>query len=351
MEHEHEHEHKANVAIFHDEEAELIDFKLDTCVAKINSFGYKTVAEVVMNPSSVEFLAARTGGIVRLNEMAITGREISKGATIAQIVSQSTEESLELREAKAAAALEEAETNYKRKESLLADHITTETDVAEAKAKYLSAKAEFENIRAIGTKGIVNVNATKNGTIGQIFVKNGEIVSTGEKIAEIIGNGNMLLNVEAPSRLAQQLRETIDANICIDGKWKKLSDFGGKILGITNGVSTSNPAFTITFDAGNAEGLIAGTFIDICLLSKSEIQSISIPQTAIIEEMGTFYVFVRIDEEEYQKRQVTIGRTDGINCEITSGLNEGDIIVGRGAMIVKLSMQSSQLDAHSGHVH
>ena len=48
------------------------------------------------------------------------------------------------------------------------------------------------------------------------------------------------------------------------------------------------------------------------------------PQTALVEEMGNFFVFVKVCDEEYEKRLVTLGSTDGVRTEITSGLSAGE---------------------------
>jgi multidrug efflux pump subunit AcrA (membrane-fusion protein) len=67
--------------------------------------------------------------------------------------------------------------------------------------------------------------------------------------------------------------------------------------------------------------------------------------------MGNFFVFVKVCDEEYEKRLVTLGSTDGVRTEITAGLSAGETIVSRGASMVRLAQNSGALDPHAGHVH
>jgi hypothetical protein len=70
-----------------------------------------------------------------------------------------------------------------------------------------------------------------------------------------------------------------------------------------------------------------------------------------MEEQGYYSVFVQLTPELFEKRGVTIGSTDGIRTEIKNGLAEGERIVTRGALLVKLAAVSNSLDPHAGHVH
>ena len=67
--------------------------------------------------------------------------------------------------------------------------------------------------------------------------------------------------------------------------------------------------------------------------------------------MGSYSVYVNVEPEHFEKRQVKTGVTDGRMIEIRSGLEEGERIVTKGAVLVKLAAAGGRLDAHAGHVH
>ena len=75
------------------------------------------------------------------------------------------------------------------------------------------------------------------------------------------------------------------------------------------------------------------------------------PNEAIVEEMGSYFLFVKVHEGEYEKRLVTLGSTDGLRTEVTSGLQAGEVVVAKGASMVRLAQNSAALDPHAGHVH
>ncbi|HRG69584.1 MAG TPA: hypothetical protein PLS73_12110 [Saprospiraceae bacterium] len=73
-----------------------------------------------------------------------------------------------------------------------------------------------------------------------------------------------------------------------------------------------------------------------------------IPRTALIEEQGSYFVYVQTSGERFQKREVTIGASDGLVVQLLSGIAEGERVVTKGAYQIKLSTASGTLPAH-GH--
>jgi cobalt-zinc-cadmium efflux system membrane fusion protein len=71
----------------------------------------------------------------------------------------------------------------------------------------------------------------------------------------------------------------------------------------------------------------------------------------LLEEQGNFYVYVQLNPELFEKKEIKLGDSDGIRTEVTQGLKENDRIVSKGAVFIKLSQSTGTLDAHSGHVH
>ncbi|MBO4443949.1 MAG: efflux RND transporter periplasmic adaptor subunit [Bacteroidaceae bacterium] len=55
---------------------------------------------------------------------------------------------------------------------------------------------------------------------------------------------------------------------------------------------------------------------------------VSIPESALEFKDEKMFVYVKNGENNYEKREVETGLSDGINIEVKSGLNEGDIVRG-----------------------
>ena len=77
---------------------------------------------------------------------------------------------------------------------------------------------------------------------------------------------------------------------------------------------------------------------------------ISVPLSALTEEQGIHYLYIRVDEEGYRKQEVTLGESDGERVEILSGIKKGDDVVVKGAMQIKLASASNAIPAHN-HEH
>ena len=75
-----------------------------------------------------------------------------------------------------------------------------------------------------------------------------------------------------------------------------------------------------------------------------------VPVSALTEEQGAYFVYVRMCEESYRKQPVSLGLSDGNRVEIVSGLEGGEQVVTEGAIYVKLASASNAIPAHT-HNH
>jgi multidrug efflux pump subunit AcrA (membrane-fusion protein) len=73
-----------------------------------------------------------------------------------------------------------------------------------------------------------------------------------------------------------------------------------------------------------------------------------VPLSAVVEDQGVHYVFVKMDEDCFDKREVSLGQSDGINVPVLEGLREGEMVVIEGTIKVKLASISA---APAGHNH
>jgi len=80
-------------------------------------------------------------------------------------------------------------------------------------------------------------------------------------------------------------------------------------------------------------------------------EALTLPNSAIIEEQGNYFLFVQVTPELFEKREIRTGATDGLKTEIVQGITENDRVVTKGAILVRLAQATGALDAHSGHVH
>ena len=106
----------------------------------------------------------------------------------------------------------------------------------------------------------------------------------------------------------------------------------------------------MTFEFDNKGAVIPGSFVEVYLLTRPLEQVISVPTSALIEEQGIFSVYVRLDEEGYEKREVQLGANNGERVQVLSGLHPDEEVVVKGAYQIKLASASNAIPAHS-HQH
>lgn len=75
------------------------------------------------------------------------------------------------------------------------------------------------------------------------------------------------------------------------------------------------------------------------------------PNEAITEQQGNYFIYVKTGSHSYEKRKVIPGLSNGIETEIKSGIHEGENIVVKGATIVRLSEQGGNIPQGHSHNH
>ena len=124
----------------------------------------------------------------------------------------------------------------------------------------------------------------------------------------------------------------------------------GRVISYGKSVSATAPFIPLTFEIDNTGNLIPGSVVEVYLQSFPISDALVIPISSLIEEQGSFFVFVQTGGERFQKRDVKLGSGDGIYVQLLSGVAEGERVVTKGAYQIKLSTASGTLPAH-GHEH
>lgn len=247
---------------------------------------------------------------------------------------------------------EKAEREYHRAEQLIKDQLTTNSELNQIKADYEVAKLTFEALsRNRGAGGVV-VKTPRAGFIKQCLVNEGDYVEAGQPLAILTQNQHLYLRAEVPERYFNQLNSIRCAKFrtSYSDRLYDITDMGGHVQSYGRSVEQNNSYLPVIFEFNNTGDVVQGSFADIYLITSDRPNIITLPLTAITEEQGLHYVYVREDEDEYRKQEVALGQEDGERIEILSGIRQGDDVVVRGAMQVKLASASNEIPAHT-HNH
>ncbi|MCL2326935.1 MAG: hypothetical protein FWC39_00325, partial [Bacteroidetes bacterium] len=128
-------------------------------------------------------------------------------------------------------------------------------------------------------------------------------------------------------------------------------DVNNPLISVTFSVETWRAASSFEQETRRTTSLLPGSFVELFIKTQTNAQALTVPNEAIIEEMGNHFVFVQLAPELFEKQFVEIGVTDGLRTEIVKGISANDRIVSKGAIFVKLAQASGALDPHAGHAH
>jgi multidrug efflux pump subunit AcrA (membrane-fusion protein) len=192
-----------------------------------------------------------------------------------------------------------------------------------------------------------------SGFVKQVYAKNGGYVEAGQPILTVSQNKFLVLSADLPQKYASVLGSIQTANIRTlqANLTYPFEQLNGKVLSYGKAANSDNFLIPINIQIDNKGSFTAGSFVELYLKTLTNTQALTVPNTALLEEQGNFYVWVQVTPELFEKREVSTGKTDGVCTEILKGIAPDERIVTRGALLIKLAQATGTLDAHSGHVH
>lgn len=316
----------------------------------------RTVAQVLPAQGDEIILTSKVDGVVSsLSSQWSEGAELKAGQTICLIdASASSTENLRSRQAQAASELERAKREFERVDALHKDKLVLESEWLQAHSDLEKAEAESAAVSKGFDGGCQKVIVSQSGYIASLSVTNGQHVSVGDQIAVVSLSRKHLLKAEVPARCYKDLKHVTGAVVRNMGDREEswtLYELQGRMLSYGRQTSSSRPLIPISFEIEPNESLVVGSFVDIYIQTESKEENVSVPVGALLEEMGNYFVYVQLHEDFFEKRQVKPGVNNGLFVEIQSGLNPGEKVVSRGAVLVKLQQSAGAVDPHSGHSH
>ncbi len=345
----------SNGVTFSKEMSWTVDFSTEE--SRTEPFGQviRTMAQVQPSQGDERVITAKTSGMVVFPENGmIDGKAVHAGQTLFFI------ESDDMADNNLAVRYREAESNYnltkkeyERKQALAKDKIVSEKELLQAKTDFETAEATYNNLRKNFASGRQSVTAPISGFVKQLLVRNGEYVEAGQPVAAVSQNRNLFIKAEIQPRYFSLLENITEANLRMlnDPTVYTLEELGGRLVSYGKSTETDNPLIPVVFQVNNSAKLLPGSFVELYIKTSNSQPAVTVSNLSLVEEMGNYFVFVQLTPEFFEKREVKIGKTDGIRTEILSGIQSGERIVAKGAVLVKLSQATGTLDAHSGHVH
>jgi membrane fusion protein, heavy metal efflux system len=336
------------------EQAWKVEFANAPVIKKSFSDIIKTSGQLLSAPGDEIMVTSNTSGSVLFsNSSIIVGSTVRAGTNLFTISGGNiVTGTIDANYKEAKTNYEKAKADYDRASVLIKDKIISQREYLQTKANFEKAQAAFNTIsKNYSSKG-QGISAPMGGFIKNILVTEGQFVEAGAPLAIISKNKKLILQANVSQRDFNKLPSISSANFKIAGSDKiyDTQELNGKVISFGKSASAGSPFIPVTFEIDNIENLIPGSVAEVYLKSTPIPNALVVPASALLEEQGSFYVYVQSGGESFQKRKVSLGASDGLNVQLLSGVAEGERVVTKGAYQIKLSSASGALPAH-GHEH
>ncbi|MCM0341006.1 efflux RND transporter periplasmic adaptor subunit [Bacteroides fragilis] len=343
-------EEHSDEIVFTRQQADAIGLEVYNVEPGIFSQVIKTSGQIQSAQGDEATIVATTNGIVSFPARSIIeGAPVGTGTTIVTISARNLYEGDPV--AKAKITYETALKEFKRAEGLVKDKIISEKEFEQSRLKYENARTAYEAQATNVTASGVKVTTPISGYIKNRLVNQGEFVSVGQPIATVSKNRRLQLRADVSENYFNELGKIRNANFVVsyNNEAYRLADLNGRLLSFGKAADETSFYIPVTFEFDNIGDFIPGSYVEVYLLATPQNNVISIPVSALTEEQGIYFVYLQIGEEEFLKREIAIGESDGKNVRVLSGLSTDDKVVIKGAYQVKLASNSSVLP--EGHSH
>ena len=364
----HDHDHEAERHNEHDahtgeiimatEQMEKAGVKTETVKAGDFTAVMKAAGQISRPQGDEQTIAATASGIVKFVNASMTeGTQIGKGQSIATISAKNLQDGDPT--AKAKAEFEAAKKEVERLRPLVDDKIVSQREWEQAQLNLKTARAAYKGIAPYTHDGKTSVASNMSGFVKTLLVKSGDYVNVGDPIATITQDRKLQLKVDVPECAYKDMKTISGANFLTTGDDKvyRLADINGRLVSYSRTLPEGSAYLPATFEMDNVGAIVPGSFVEVFLLMQSRKNVITVPTSALTEEQGTYYIYIKENghnhegEAMFEKREVKTGQTDGLRTEITHGLKEGETVVSEGAYQVKLAAAASIIPEGHSHNH
>ena len=147
------------------------------------------------------------------------------------------------------------------------------------------------------------------GYITQVIVNDGDYVEAGQPIAVVSQNNRLQLRADLPEKYWSSANRIYSANFkpSYASETFSLKNLGGRLISAGRTAAKGTFYIPVIFEFNNAGNFVPGAFCDIYLIEGQKDNVISVPETALTEEQGVYFVYLKVCETEYKKQEVKIG--------------------------------------------
>lgn len=312
--------------------------------------GVECYAEVEFNQNQYAEIAAPVGGIIK-EVVADLGGKVEERQVVARIWSAQIAETM----AKAVLTHQTLE----RERKLRAGGIASTKELQEAEAAHRAACQQARtlgfseaDVEALGQQPdeavMLEVRAPFVGEIVARTAVRGALTEAGKPLFTVVNRATMWATLHVPETALAQLQVGQPVELQVDSLPGQT--LTGKLTWIAAAVDEKSRLARARAEFANPDGrLRAKMFARARVLTRTTTGAVVVPPGAIQQVENNPIVFVKLADDLYEARGVTLGAKANDQVEVLAGLQAGEPVVVAQAFAVKSQLLLSRLGAGCAH--
>ena len=275
------------------------------------------------------------GTLVSLNVKA--GQRVSKGQVLGRVDDGGSSQQVASLETQ----YQLAKTTFERQKNLWNQKIGSEIQYLQAQTQMISLQKSVAQAKAQLGKTVIRAPFT--GTIDQVFVERGQVVSASPQgLMRIVNLSNMFVSTTVPETYIGKIKVGTEVDVFLTSLGKT---YKGKVRQVGNFINPSNRSFGIEVSVPNPENLLRPNQVAKLKIKDYVNKNAIIVPTNVIQEDGEKNKFVYVVDNSNGKSGiakkviVNVGQSSDNVTEITSGLAANDVIVTEGINTISNGMK------------
>ncbi len=178
-----------------------------------------------------------------------------------------------------------------------------------------------------------DILAPFNGVLGYTGLTEDILVSNNIFIITLDDNSTIYSDIKIPENYSASIKKGLPVIVKISSYKNKV--FEGEVDFVSSRINADTRSLLSRIKVENKDlELISGSLLEVSVKFNLR-NSLGVPDTSVMVEGDKSYVYKINNENIVNKTEVITGLRSNKNIEITSGLNEGDIIVAEGLKKVR----------------
>ena len=233
--------------------------------------------------------------------------------------------------------LDELETNYQlvnqlyeRQERLWNQKIGSEIQYLQSKTEKEGLEKKINSIKA--QLALSTIRASIDGVVENVFVKEGEMVSPGVPVVQLVNNSHLKITADITERALKNVKlgDTVNISFPAIG----IHDYRAPITRVGGTINPQNRTFKIEILLKNEKENLKPNAMAVLRVSDFKTDSaLVVPSTTIGQDNKGAYVYIIKEKNNAKvafKHYVTTGRNNNGKTQVLKGLEVGDKVVTAG---------------------